>query len=1183
MIFYFFSERKITNILLGLFMLLVLCYSHDSNAQLSPEVSNLRCQKLAWRTQAFMLDSFSVDTEQLKITAPGSSFPDSLFSFTYFAAENHFQMQFRGSSPPDSVQICYRRFPYLFSRTKYLRKKCEKDTTLLGEVPLRQDDFYFPALERTTIFSVSGINKPAPSTNLQRNGSLMRGVSFGSRQDVFVNSALNLQLNGQLTESLALEATLSDRQIPYQPEGNTQQLRQFDKVYIALKHKKGKLDAGDLTLKNEPTHFLRYHKNVQGVQLRAVLGDTAKLRSESRLGVALAKGQFFSQQIEPIEGVLGPYRLTALSQGRFIVVMANSEKVYLDGVLMKRGFDQDYVIDYNTAEITFTARILISHFSRIRVNFEYAVRHYARSIFLVDQLFSKKKWEASFHVYQEKDQPNNPLSFSLSNSDRQLLSDVGDSVQYALSSTRTTVNTFDPNQILYTLSDTVVAGKKYPIFVRARQTDSLFFRVTFSEAEHGNYISTTSEANGRVFRWVAPGEFTSSTRYAPFRRLPAPNKRGMVSGKFAYKPSKFSEIYTEIAFSDQDKNLFSEKNNHNNRGLAIKTGIRLKEKPLKKWKKSTINSAFFYTYEQKNFKPIDRFRYAEFERDWGDTDSLSAAATHIAAASFLVDKNPDNRIAYSAKIRNREKTNRGIQQKLDISKRIKRLQLQVSAFSLDTETAAKQFCTNWRRLRTSVSYLGTWFVPGYVYNLDKHQRRNQKKDSLVSSSSFFESHEWFIKNPDSLPFRFNLSYQLRKDFSPFEGKMQDFTSAQTWSASAGHQGEVGKISLLFTYRTLSEYRNEKEPQKETINGRFDWRHNFFKKSLRTDFTFLTNSSRELKRAFVFLPVDLGKGTHNWRDDNKDGIRQLSEFYEAIHPDERLFAKFFRPTNEYIPAFNTQIIHKISLEFPEKWQERGNFLKFLGRLNYISSLQFQQKTTRKGMKYRLLPFIFDAGDFFLPAGRIAWQSELFFNKRFARFGVLLQNRYQKRKQMLTKGFEQNNLWAHHLSLRFTSHKNTTYHIEASKENKLSAANLLNNHNFEIQTYTIKPKITFFLSSKLRFSFSFIQKWKENLQEKTNGNSTRLTNLGVRLQWNKGNNSLFSGNFDFILVKHNGGNTNPVAEYRLLEGLKSGHNIRWNFNWTQDLKGGLQLRLAYNGRKSGSLPIVHLGNMQIIAFF
>ena len=214
---------------------------------------------------------------------------------------------------------------------------------------------------------------------------------------------------------------------------------------------------------------MRYYKNVQGAQLSLILGDTSAFYSDTKVGVAVAKGQFISQNIEPIEGVAGPYRLTGPRNERFIVIMANSEKVYLDGELLERGFNLDYTIDYNTAEVTFTNRVLITRFSRIRIDFEYAVQNYARTIIQADQSFSSKKWNASFHLYQEKDSKNNSLLFELNDADKALLASVGDSLENAFSETAVSVEEFTPNQILYTRKDTIVGGVAYQIFCKSQR------------------------------------------------------------------------------------------------------------------------------------------------------------------------------------------------------------------------------------------------------------------------------------------------------------------------------------------------------------------------------------------------------------------------------------------------------------------------------------------------------------------------------------------------------------------------------------------------------------------------------------------------------------------------------------------------------------------------------------------
>ena len=55
----------------------------------------------------------------------------------------------------------------------------------------------------------------------------------------------------------------------FQPEGNTLQLQDFDKVFVRLTHKFGSLTAGDVLLRNRDGYFARYYKNVQGAEIQA--------------------------------------------------------------------------------------------------------------------------------------------------------------------------------------------------------------------------------------------------------------------------------------------------------------------------------------------------------------------------------------------------------------------------------------------------------------------------------------------------------------------------------------------------------------------------------------------------------------------------------------------------------------------------------------------------------------------------------------------------------------------------------------------------------------------------------------------------------------------------------------------------------------------------------------------------
>src|SRR5690606_8623036 len=75
-----------------------------------------------------------------------------------------------------------------------------------------------------------------------------------------------------------------------------------------------------------------------------------------------------------------PYRLAGTSGETFIIVLAGTENVFLDGRPLSRGEENDYVIDYGLGEITFTNRHFINSKSRITVDFQYISQQYTRSL-----------------------------------------------------------------------------------------------------------------------------------------------------------------------------------------------------------------------------------------------------------------------------------------------------------------------------------------------------------------------------------------------------------------------------------------------------------------------------------------------------------------------------------------------------------------------------------------------------------------------------------------------------------------------------------------------------------------------------------------------------------------------------------------------------------------------------------
>lgn len=1123
--------------------------------------AQLYSQQNVEKTYVFSSDSVQFDTVSIDPASfsvyDGSALIDSKL-YTLYPLNSI--LVWRTSDYPNNALLKYKTLSLNFNNDFV-----HKDSSFLLDERDGSPILYSANSSSMSIFNTGGVRK---------SGSISRGVLFGNNQNLSLNSNLNLQLEGNVSDELSIRASVSDNNLPIQPDGNTQQLQDFDQVYIQLFASTWKLTAGDFWLQRKNDYFLKYYKRAQGL---SYFTQNKNNQTNTRISAAISKGKFSRNIIQGVEGNQGPYKLVGNEKEPFIIVLSGTEQVFIDGKLLVRGQENDYTINYNTAEVVFTANQIITKDKRIVVSFQYSDKNYARTILAANHDFQLENWKISFSAYSEQDSKNQPLQQQLSTESKTILNQAGDDLTLAVVQSGDSIG-YSDNMLLYKKVDSLGYEN---IYVYSTSSDSAFFQVFFSNVGSGNgdYVKDEYTTFGQSYKWIAPdtlnGMLIHNGVYSPIKQLISPQKRQFLSSS-ATRIFKHSKLTLNASFSSKDINTFSQKDKADNNGYTGRVFYEFK-KNMKDttWSFQSKSNAEFLS---QNFNYIEWFRSVEFDRDWNIRNKNYFGDQYIASEEVSFLKSKHGKIEFGSKYYQIGNDFRGSNNVFKTKWKGK-IDADIDASYLVANSDEKsQFIRHKSTISKKINKIKIGYTDIHELNLF------YQNDSLQNSSYQFYDYKIFVENADSTKNRVTLFFQNRYNYYNKSNRLNLSDNGTSFGSSVLlNQNKKSVLKWVLTYRKLKIVDSTLTIQKpdENILNRIDHQLKLLKGGIRLSTFYEIGNGLELQKEFIYLEVPAGQGVYTWVDYNNDDVKDINEFELAAYPDQATYIRVYTPSNTYVKTYNNQFSESVSLNPRYFLKAKNQVNNLINRLSYQGVFRSDKKTTNSNLLESYNPFELNVQDSLLQATNSSIRSSVFFNRTNPKFGLEYSYLQTANKQLLVNGFDARDKKEKAIKVRWNITRKYTFQWSISESEKVNLSEYATTRNYSLNNQTANLKLSVQPSTATRISCGVEYKEKRN-SVLYGGQSAYLTKVIAELKVNQLKKGSINANVNYILINYLGELNNSVS-YEMLESLKPGNNITWNINIVKNLANNLQLSINYIGRKSDENKAIHTGGMQVRAFF
>lgn len=1015
-------------------------------------------------------------------------------------------------------------------------------------------------------------------SGIQKSGTLVRGFTVGTNKDFSLKSGLRLQLSGNLSDDIELVAALTDENTPIQPEGNTERLEELDKVFIQVKHPNATGTFGDYQLQKRFGEFGVVDRKLQGL-----MGEFQFDKYNAYISFAGSRGKFNTNNFNGIDGVQGPYRLSGANNERDIIIIAGTEKVFIDGIEMKRGENNDYTIEYSNATITFTPKRIITSASRISVDFEYTDRQFSRNFFgtgAAARLFNDRL-KFGLQFLREGDDQNSPIDIILSEQDKQILKNAGDDRN---KSVKSGVSLAEPDSLgiikgIYLAKDTTISGKQFTYYVYAPGDSNSIYNVSFSYVGEGrgDYIR---ESIG-FYKFVGVGLGS----YLPITFLPIPQLKQLASLNVSAEPFEKIFFNVDLAASSWDKNRFSSLDENDNEGYAVNLLLKIDQQKIKLGETDFGNGGLFFRkrFIDHKFVSFDRFNEVEFDRYYNISSQQKQTNENLTefGAFYL----PTNQLQFNSSFGFMRKGSEFNSDRYNNSFKFGFQDDFNLEYNIDYVKSSNLSLRNkWFRHRANAFYKIWNLKPGIEFLAEDKSDFRVNSDSLLQGSLKFIEFSPFAELLNIGGFKFQTKNSFRQDYLPLNGKLFEESKSYLYSVDLSYSAirEVSS-SLNFGYRE-KKYSNDFKQlgflDNQSIVVRSQSRFNFIEKLIDGDLFYEVSTQKSARLQKVFVRVEKGTGNFKYLGDlNNNGIADEFEFEPTIFDGD--FILITVPTDQLFPvidlktstrwkfdlsqlsddeSFLDDVLNALSTETLWRIEENSKDSKYSNvYLLKLSTFQNESTTIRGSNLFQQDIFIFEN------------QQDLSFRLRFQQRSSLNE---------FNAGFERGFYQEKSLRIKFKLIQEVTNQTDLSNIiDNLSTTTFSNrarrvSSNFLISDFSYRPSRVIEIGFRIRTGRSEDTFPINPTIVDINSQSIRfnLSFLGTgRLRVEVERNELSANT-----------SINQIP-FEITAGNLLGKNFLWRLNFDYRLSTNLQTTISYDGRSQSNSKTIHNARAEARAFF